>query len=85
MSGFKMEVLIMAALCSVVTLFAYMLLFHGEALAEFFVCGLMFLLFVAFLLVLVGFAACAVFSVSLSIWWGLEWCWKKVRRKGGRA
>ena len=24
-------------------------------------------------------------AVAVSLWWGLEWCWKKCRRKGGRA
>lgn len=33
-------------------------------------------------LVIVGGIAAAI---GVSLWWGLEWCWKKLVRKGGRA
>lgn len=85
MSEFKKGVLFTAAACSILSLFAYALWFHHEAVWTVMIVGSMFCLVVTLFIAVLVFAIVTVGSLALSAWFGLEWCWKKLKRKGGRA
>lgn len=77
MSDFKAGVLFTAAVCSILSLLAYAVWFHHEAVWTAVVVGSMFCLVVMLCLAGIAFAIVTVGSLALSAWFGLEWCGKK--------
>lgn len=84
MSEFKKGVLFTAAACSILSLFAYALWFHHEAVWTVVVVGSMFCLVAMLFIAVLAFAIVTVGSLALSAWFGLEWCWKKLFRRRDR-
>lgn len=83
MSDFKKAVFGLAAIGSCSILFAAAMWKYHDAICDAIMTGAVF--FVIAIPVLAGgiiIAATAV-AVALSIWFALEWCWKKLMRKGG--